>query len=275
MANTFINLPLANGGGGGSVTQGTVPWLEAPNPITPGTANVTTSNQTVVVNCSGYTNSIFTVTGTWVGAFVSVDASTDGGVNWMGIDNVGYGALAQLGTGNGQIITPCAGYTHIRLVAGTWVSGTAVVSYTVSTGNTFVQNFNQVPGAFNYVNLADSEGFPLASTGSGGDVKILSTAPGISNTATVTTTSVGNSSVQILASGGGLGRMSFSIFNSASTPVYVALAATAVASGSSCNIFVAIPGGASYVLDQGIVYSGAISAINPTGTGYVSAIQFT
>lgn len=109
---------------------------------TSGTGTITALNGSVIISTDGKSTVTFNVTGTWV-ATLAFQGSVDGGVNYTAIiANLTAQAVSTLLSGNDRAIVSCAGYTHIRVIATAFTSGTANIDWSAGQGQQLSQVWN-------------------------------------------------------------------------------------------------------------------------------------
>lgn len=124
-----------------------------------GSGTLTALNTTVVATLNGYSTIIFDLTGTWVGTVLFQGQNGDS--IWSTIIGTvtGQGIAAAALTSNGSIAIPCGGFTQVRALMSTYVSGTVDVQYNASIGAQSTQIFNLQPTSLvGIMNIKDTSG---------------------------------------------------------------------------------------------------------------------
>jgi hypothetical protein len=116
------------------------------DPITPytqnGTRSISALNEFVLVPTNGMGNVAMFVTGTWV-ATLAFQGSTDNGTTFSSIiANLTAQAVTTTITANDRALVNCSGYTHVRLIATAYTSGTAVVNWGTGVAQQVTQVWN-------------------------------------------------------------------------------------------------------------------------------------
>lgn len=107
-----------------------------------GTGTIVALNGTVIVPVVGKSTVTFNITGTWV-ATLTFQGSVDNGVTYTTIiANLTAQAVTTSTSANDRAIVACAGYTHIRLIATAFTSGTATITWSTGAGQQLSQVWN-------------------------------------------------------------------------------------------------------------------------------------
>lgn len=134
---------VGGGGGGTSVTQGTIPWVTLVNNVL-STGTITANGQTVSITPQAGASVLgIAVSGTWVGTFViegRINASDWTSIipGGLGVSSLSFNITYQFAIG---------GFAEIRVRATAWTSGTANVTLITSIANTpkvYVENVGSI-----------------------------------------------------------------------------------------------------------------------------------
>jgi hypothetical protein len=124
-----------------------------------GTGTITALNGVVIVPVDGKSTITFNITGTWT-ATLSFQGSVDGGILYTTIiANLTAQAVTTSTSANDRAIVACAGYTHVRLIATAFTSGTANIDWSAGQGQQLSQVWNTNASSLRTsTNLKDGNG---------------------------------------------------------------------------------------------------------------------
>jgi hypothetical protein len=150
---------------GGSVNQGTSPWIvqQSDNRAVNQTINSATANAAVTVDLQGGEGEVgWTITGlTASGATVTFEGTNNGGAGsptWAAINAVFGTSISTTATADGNYRVEAGGRTAVRVRVSSVGTGTLTISYSASSASSLVSLAQSLPAGSNEIGFVGPSG---------------------------------------------------------------------------------------------------------------------